>query len=267
VDGDSVPDVAIYLQEQSTSGKTPVVAVYSGRTGEPIRSYAATSAGDSHVDLGERVLQPAFALVGDRDGDGRADLALVVASGGDESMPALLVVSSRDGAVLYRAQLEQSDSSPWLIRELGDVDGDEKPELLASFVNVRVVVLSGDDGSLLREFSYVGGYLNGEGTGLSVVDDLDGDGASDYLIAANEDGFDCDPGFAFVYSGRSGKLLVGRHFTLDGSCGAGVDACAIGDVDGDSVTDFVLHMPRLREAWVASGAEFSKVLTKVGTIP
>jgi hypothetical protein len=264
VDGDSVDDVAIFLRERAADGDISIVAIYSGKTGKWIRDFVGLAAHGSHVDLGERELLPALALVPDRDGDARADLALVVARGGDEPEPALLVVSSRDGAVLHRARLADTDTRPWLIRDLGDVDGDGKPEILASFLSVRVAVLSGADGSLVHEHDYRGAYENGEGSSLSNVGDLDGDGAADYLVAANEDGLDCDPGFACVFSGKSGKILRSQVFEYhDKACGAGVDACAIGDVDGDAIRDFVLHMPRLREVRVVSGVEFWTVLTRI----
>ncbi len=259
LDGDGGSDVAVLC-----SG---FLVLYSGRSGDVIRVLGCTEtlprAGPvwhaPYTCLPGSALRSAFALLPDRDGDARAELAItrgtsleIVSSGQWKPM---LSISLPEGMVDH-------SFTPWIVRGFDDMDGDGVGELLLSVVNAAVLVYSGTTGAELRRHSFAGGYLNGEGTSLDGVGDIDGDGHEDYLVAANEDGLDCDPGFAIVYSGVDGSLV--RHadleYDLAGDCGVGFDACALGDTNGDSVCDVAVHMPRLREARVLSGKDFSAIV-------
>lgn len=276
-DGDGVPDIAVF-RRSSEPGVTSLALLYSGRSGALIRALGCHAVARRprlpealYAQVSGAALTGAIALVPDRTGDGRAELALSV--GGvklgeaEEHVEALIVLDTVDARILQASALpeRQSGGTPWVIRALGDLDGDGTPELAVSLVHDYLVVYRGGSGEELRRHSFVGGYMNAEGTSLDVIGDVNGDGVADYLLGANEDSLDCDPGFAIVYSGRDGQLL--RSFRSpyhDGNCGAGMDVCTLGDANGDGIDDVVVHMPRLKEARVLSGADFS-VLMRLDT--
>lgn len=171
------------------------------------------------------------------------------------------VVSGRTGRPLWNRSAGSQACS------VGDLDGDRRAEL--AFVEetpwveasgkpecverpLRLVVIAGKDGALVREISLVEQRSNAidavaprsfamDGaipTGLALVDDVDGDGARDLAI-----GLPSARGVALV-SPRTGTCLRLLEFVPrrgDASVGA---ALASGDVDGDGRRELavgVLH--------------------------
>jgi hypothetical protein len=262
VDGDGHPDVVVLGEER--------VFVFSGKSGMLLRVVGCGERGEwpdeaRYVRVPADRLLSAVGLLDDLDGDGAAELALTIERAEDED-PAreLLVLDGARGEPLRRIELPESGShEPWIVRCLPDVDGDEVPEILLSIIHDHVLVYSGASGEELHRRSWVGGYLCAEGSTLAVVGDVDGDGAADYAVGANEDSIDHDPGFAEVDSGRTGARLRSLHPRprADGERSIGVDVAALGDANGDGVPDLVVHLPRLREARVLSGADFAALLT------
>jgi hypothetical protein len=85
--------------------------------------------------------------------------------------------------------------------------------------------------------------FSGFGSALAVVDDVDGDHVSDYLVGAYDNRWETNDrqGRAFVYSGKSGKLL----FTLDDPvpqplAAFGFAVASPGDINNDGVPDFLI---------------------------
>jgi len=81
------------------------------------------------------------------------------------------------------------------------------------------------------------------GAALAVVGDVDGDHVSDYLVGAYDNRWEQNDrqGRAFVYSGKSGKLL----FTLDDPipqplAAFGFAVASPGDVNNDGIPDFLI---------------------------
>lgn len=247
-DGDGVPDLAVYYTTKGVAH----AALYSGKSGDLLDSV--------EVPAG----QPALSLVSDLDGDDHADLAMIVGADEEHETAGLVVIGSKGERVLRGALPRKDSFHPWGVRDVGDVNEDGKVDLAASLINERVSVFSGADGSLLFDHNYAGGYMEGEGAMVEAGFDLDGDGVPDYLITGNEDGFDCDPGFVAVISGKTGEALRSIDYRYDnGNCGPGVDACAVGDVNGDGTVDFAFHVPRHRQVQVVSGKDFAVALTAV----
>ena len=270
-DGDGTPDLALVVGE----GEAVRAEVFSGRTGALVESVACAlpEADESSGEDARRVVLPggrllyAVGLVPDIDGDRRAELVVGTQAnpvGGEHPAHGLRLLH-----VLGKDPEEPIASTPlpyepWLIEPCGDLDGDGTGELLVSMIEQAVAIVSGRTGDQLRWHDYTRGYLLEEGRSLAAAGDVDGDGVDDYLVAANEVYFDCDPGFLDVYSGADGARLHRLQPDYDlhgGQCGAGIDACPIGDVDGDGVTEIVAHLPRKREARVLSGATFEVLLT------
>ena len=135
-----------------------------------------------------------------------------------------------------------NDQFGWIARNLGDVDGDGVPDLVASAPTKaiggksagRVYVYSTRSGKLLWQAD---GRPGDElGTGVEAAGDTNGDGIPDLVASA--------PGGAraFVYSGRDGRILLtlttdrkdeefGRHVS------------GIGDVNGDGRSDVIVGAP------------------------
>jgi len=214
-------------------------------------------------------LTGAIALVPDRDDDGRAELALTITDvrSGKPGEPgeALLILNPSDLTLHQRSPIPLSGAMgpAWEVRDLGDVTGDGVSDTIVTVINYCAFLFSGATGEEFRRHPWWDGYMYSDGSSLDVFD-LDGDGISEYLIGANEDDMDCDRGYARVFSGADGTLL--RNLSFDyrrdfDTCSVDVDTCAIGDVDGDGWVDVVVHMPRLEEARVLSGADFSTLVS------
>ena len=264
LDGDGKADVVVLQQSPSVlrvhsgaSGK--LVALVGVGLGEEV-ARAAREAGASVLSLEGRSLGQAASLLDDRDGDGHPDVGISVHTA--EDTEEILVIGQGAKKVTERWELPmQGEGSAWCLADPGDLDGDDKPDLLVTSPNVYLAALADGGERVLHLEDYRAGYAEFEGTSLESLPDQDGDGVREYLVAANEETLDCDPGFVKVYSGASAKPLAARNFAYfedgfdAGACGPGVDACALGDIDGDGQLDYALHLPRLREVWVCGGAK------------
>ena len=130
---------------------------------------------------------------------------------------------------------------------LGDVDGDGVPDIYASdWSNAakgpatgRVYVYSGRTGKVLLTLT---GETAGEGFGTThaTAGDVNHDGHADLIVGAWQyAGAAISGGRAYLYSGKDGKLLRTYTNRIPGDT-FGFDAVAIGDADGDGVTDLLI---------------------------
>jgi hypothetical protein len=255
LDRDGAPDLLVADEER--------VYAYSGRSGELLRVLGCGAApegpaGERYVRLPGRALTSAVGLLPDRGQDGRAAIAVAVRRNDGGACDLLI----QGGFELRRIPLPETGESgePWVVRALPDLDGDDVPEVAMTMIQDYALVYSGATGAELQRHSWLGGYLRAEGSSLEVVGDVDGDGVADYAVGANEDSIDCDSGMAVVFSGKDGRELRSFHpreDSIGGRCGVGVDVCGLGDANGDGVPDLVIHLPRLREARVLSGADLA----------
>ncbi len=120
--------------------------------------------------------------VGDVNGDGIPDVGFAA---GPTGAPRVAVVSGSDGSILLnRFALEQSFTGGVDIA-IGDLDGDGFADIVvgAGYTGgARVVVISGKDGSVLRDFfAYEDTFRGGVNVGLV---DWDGDGKLDIVTGA-----------------------------------------------------------------------------------
>jgi hypothetical protein len=272
-DGDGRPDLVIHGRSHDwrTKQTRSVVGLYSGSDGRLLRVFGrAEDLQDLALDgvvqhrLDSGLLGAGIALLPDRDGDGGAELALTVLDvelGDGMTGDSLDVIEPWTGCVLQRTLVPRPGA--WIVRDPGDVDRDGTSDVLLSVVDSYVLTFSGADGRELTRHSWVGGYRKAEGSSLDVAGDQDGDGVNDYLVGANEDSLDCDPGFVRMYSGIDGRVLNELVFDHGDdprtTCGVGADTCAVGDVDGDGRSDVVVHVPRLEQVRLLSGATFEEI--------
>ena len=130
---------------------------------------------------------------------------------------------------------------------LGDVNGDGIFDLIAGFPDDdtrgtdagRALVLSGADGSMLREhFGQTAGDRFGENVASAGRVDLDG--TDDYMVAAPERGG--QKGAVYVFSGASGtQMHFMRGLDPGDKLGSAIDRA--GDVNGDGFGDVIVGAP------------------------
>jgi len=256
VDGDGATDFAVGAPfVTNTVFRQGVVTAYSGNSGNPIYSVYGVSTD---------TLGLAVAAVGDVSGDGVSDF--VVGSGVNYA----LVLSGVDGSLIWTLT---SPSPPVLFgRALGgggDIDGDGVPDIVVGDSNssygVRnggaVSVFSGATGALLYEF---GSTRNDAAFGFAVTipGNANNDSYADILIGApHDDRVVADGGYAALYSGKDGSLLMSfepsdgngsTHSPLDWWLGFSLHG--VGDTNDDGVLDLLIGAPVFVDGAVGGSA-------------
>jgi hypothetical protein len=187
---------------------------------------------DPHSPNGYFSFGMGLADIGDVDGDHLDDFTI---SDPEGSVPATIwIVSSRNGAVIET--LCSDDDSRCFghsIAALRDGIGEILVGLAPDWNETapgRAAIYSGRTRALLRTLDAPAG-VRGFGATVQGLRDVDGDDAGDVLVT----GSPCNTeGFAFVYAGRTGRLLY-RIQSPPGVEARGVDP--IGDVDADGIAD------------------------------
>lgn len=202
----------------------------------------------------------------DLDGDSVRDYALVLQPA---KKPIVRVYSGASGKFLFSVLDGQSNSDDfaWFPGELasaGDLDGDGVPDFLIGaddYVDPNqsyvfpgaVIACSGQDGHVIQTL-YGSGDNERLGTSVAGIDDVDGDGTSDFLAGATEydwsTGASVGNGYVRCYSGRTGAIL----YQVDGALfGDGfAHAVPLSDHDGDGLRDFAVKAAS--ETRICSGA-------------
>ena len=117
-----------------------------------------------------------------------------------------------------------------------DVNGDGTPDIYVSdFSANRAHVFSGTDGQHIHNISGTGGFGIGR-----IVDDVNGDGKADLMLAAWTAGEGAPgAGKAFVYSGADAAILETFTHNIAGA-NFGFDANGLGDVNDDGLGDYLI---------------------------
>ncbi len=258
VDGDGIGDWLIGTPLGDAGAPDGgAVEVRSGADGAWIRTHAGTAAGE---ELGFSV-----ALLGDVDGDGRADVAA-----GSRTSNVVRVWSGATGSPWLTLPGDApGDQFGFALAGLGDVDGDGRADLaigvpggdLGATDAGYVRIVSGRDGATLRTLVGVG--LSTElGYAVAAAGDVDGDGVPD-VIAGTSTGSN----LAEVFSGATGARL--HTFFGDSSIDwFGTAVAGAGDVDLDGRADLAVGAPQalLGPGYVRvfSGATGAVLRTHVG---
>lgn len=226
INGDGYADFATIAWSETVPGHiyTGVVWIYSGKTGELLRTHYGYQLGSNTGYLRRT------ASLGDINHDGFDDYALATDAGGSGTCyggvnGVVAVVDGRTGNLVRVV----SDACKPVVSNAGDVNGDGTPDMIVGEMyalggNGRARVFSGADGSQLYSFnsatawSYMGMNVAGAG-------DVNADGYADLIVASESIGYQ-------VFSGKTGARLYTNGGVYTGS------VSAAGDVDHDGYADF-----------------------------
>lgn len=239
VNGDGYGDLIVGAT--ADNGATGRVYVLSGADGSEIWSQPGGGPG---YRLGSAV-----GLIGDVNGDGVPDQVAGsdgLASGGAFTGEAY-VFSGVDGAIIYTLRPKDPSQSvtfgQFFASGAGDMNADGVPDIyVGDYAGHNgagaYYVFSGADGRLLRVTVGQPGMGLGPGRG---VEDLDGDGYDDVVVGAYtySTRTASSAGRVFAISGRTGKTLEVLTGTVPNDWFGG-DALAIGDVNGDGRSDYLI---------------------------
>ena len=217
LDGDGRADLGIGSPGDDTAGRNfGRFEIRSGVNGVVLHTMFGEKSGDQFGFFARPV--------GDVDGDGTSDVMIGAPGHVRPHTPTghagfARLHSGRSGALLMRFDGAVIDGHfGWVVANIGDLDGDGKPDLLCGapfedhggIDSGTVHLFSGADGHELRALhgSQPGARFgwSAQGTG-----DLDGDGTPDLWISAPlettaTDGI--DHGAVHLFSGRSGECLL-----------------------------------------------------------
>ncbi len=263
VDGDGHADVLVGNPRARAAGGRPGRAyVFSGRTGQVIRTLTGVRDGDAFGS----------AVAGSVSADGRVTLVIGAPNAGPLHKGAVYVYHDLSAGPAFVIASDSADAQlgAMFVSTVGDVDGDGVTDVYASDwagngANAlaragRVYIHSGADGRRLYTLT---GEAAGDGFGIGVADagDVDGDGHADLVIGAWQNGSAAPSGGkVYLYSGADGSLMRAITGKVMGET-FGFDATGVGDVDGDGTPDLLLtsawsaiHGGRSGRMFIVSGA-------------
>jgi hypothetical protein len=184
-----------------------------------IREWRGEAAGDQFGWIARNI--------GDVDGDGVADIVTSAPTHGGH-IGRIYVYSAGTGRLLWTADGQPGDELGTGVEGIGDANGDGIPDVAASGPSASGVayIYSGRDGQILqtirstRTDELFGNHISGIG-------DITSDGHADLIVGAPDKGDgSANPGHAYIYGGKDGRLL----FTLSGE--------RPGDAFGSAVTGY-----------------------------
>lgn len=211
-------------------------------------ALSGTMAGSTQriLDATTASTKPAVALLGDIDGDGLREVAIgdPTANAGAGKVTVLsggttVTLHSIDGAAATERGLGTS------LVGVGDVDGDDTPDLLAgapgdaaASIPGTALLISGRTGRALQRLEGAG-VPAAFGAAACRSSDLNGDGRDDVLVA--ETRAPGEPARVYAFSGANGARVWTREVVPSGAGGTGANALVpIHDLDNDGLDDVLV---------------------------
>lgn len=249
MDGDGTPDIIMGAPLYDTPNGPQSGRVYAYSGSSPYSLIHAID-GESAGDAFGAALAPGGLIDGDSKHDLIVGAPLYNGPGGGNAGRAY-AISGDDGGVLATFDgVDGGDQFGSAVAGGANLAGDASVDVVVASANHdgagtargHVRVYSGD-GTFLYELN---GEKNGNefGTSIDVVDDLDGDGATDLLVGAP--GFDGplgnDVGKAYAFSGLTAATLL---IYVGNSAGEalGTTVSSAGDIDTDLAPDMAFGAP------------------------
>lgn len=218
IDGDGKPDIVVANYSSGT------VSVFKNKSTVGTLSFGSGlnfTAGSNPYDV----------AIGDLDGDGNPDMAAVNYASGTVSV---FGNTSANGIINFSPKLDlTAGTQPYSIA-LGDLDGDGKPDLIATNI-VSNSVSSFRNKSAVGALSFAAKVDFPVGTapwGVA-LGDLDGDGKVDVVTA------DYNGGTVSAFKNISTSNSVNLASCVNFTAGIATPNVAVGDIDGDGKPDIV----------------------------
>lgn len=277
VDGDGVTDLAVGASQDDTGGNAfGAVYVLFMNTDGSVKSSKKIADGSGGLTL---ALQDRFGVsvagLGDIDGDGVPDLAVGAYYDGAQDRGAVYVLRlNADGTVKGRAKIASGsgvtvaayDYFGGAVAALGDLDGDGITDIAvgahgkggAANKGAVHIVLLNSDGTAKSDLEISDGQSNGPtlsngdyfGRSVTSLGDIDGDGVPDLAVGATgDDTGGTDRGAVHILRLNSDGTVKAKNKIANGTTGAptlansdffGSAVAAVGDQDGDGVTDLAV---------------------------
>ena len=230
LDGDGKPDLVI-----SNSGSNYISIFRNTSTSGSIGSGSFAAKQDFTTGNGPRTI-----AIGDLDGDGKPDLAVVNSISNSVSILRNTSTSGSIGSGSFAAKQDFATGVQPYSLAIRDLDGDGKPDLaVGNRVSATISVLrntstSGSIGS--GSFAAKQDFTT-NGLPLSVaIGDLDGDGKPDLAVANQSGGVSVFRNTSTIGSIGSSSFSAKQDF----STGNNSVSVAIGDLDGDGKPDLTV---------------------------
>ena len=297
VDGDGVPDLAF-----GTPEGVPSIEEEGTDRGAVFLFFGATVAEGGAFDMADAdvvilgqgdgdEIGSALAGRGDVDGDGLADLAIASGTRADTWIFLGSTLSAGGSFAPADADIVVTQQVAECLRWVGDMDGDGFDELAisntlnSSVANVagRTFVMAGAhigpgglDFTVSESWIDVpgGGAGNASGCETGTAGDVDGDGLDDLLVGTQGAGpGGPNSGMVSLFLAASmtedgGTVqLSARDMRFSGEIDddrLGTDVQALGDLDGDGRSDFLLSARNSDDPWSDAGKTY---LVRAGSIP
>ncbi|WP_026903893.1 FG-GAP-like repeat-containing protein [Pedobacter glucosidilyticus] len=184
---------------------------------------------------------PFSVAIGDLDGDGKSDLAVINLNSNNVS---IFHNTSSSGAInssSFAAKVDFAIGFSPVFVAIGDLDGDGKPDL--SVVNqgsnsISILRNTSTSGSITSSSFAAKVDFNTEASPTSLaIGDLDGDGKPDLLVTSQNSNIVS----VFRNTSTNGSITI-QSFAgkVDFPTEANPSSVALGDLDGDDKTDFVV---------------------------
>ncbi len=233
----------------------------AGFTGAPVTMFGAGVSSLGDVD-GDNVNDIAVASLGAGSGGGNAIWILFMNTNG--TVKGYQKIANNEGG--FSGGIAENDSLGWRsLQGVGDVNGDGVPDLAAgapgrnSYTGSVLVFFLNSNGTVKsnNEFSLADGVGNAIhdqfGSSIANLGDIDGDNVNDIAVGAQQDGdgYPSSGAVWIVNLNNSGTVKSSQKISAtrgglnntENLLGFGSSVEALGDVNGDGITDVVVGEP------------------------